>query len=75
MITSTQTLPVQHAYAQAWDARDQELRALRAQDVVRAQAPALTNAYGSVDLTDNPKHWVNRCAAQYYGLESLEKNN
>jgi len=75
VIRSTQTLPVQHAYAQAWDARDQELRALRAQDVVRAQAPALTNAYGSVDLTDNPKHWVNRCAAQYYGLESLEKNN
>lgn len=70
-----QSLPIQREYAQAWDARDQQLRALRAQGELYAKTPALTNPYAYVDLNDNPKHWVNRCAAAYYGFETLEKNN
>lgn len=74
-VTSIQLLPVQQEYAQAWDARDQELRTLKEQGELHAQIPALSNAYGYADLDENSNHWVNRCTARYYGFETLERTN
>lgn len=68
-------VPLQQQFAQAWDARDQELRALAAEGTQNAQAPMLVNAYGYSDLDNNPKHWINRCAARYYHLETITKSN
>lgn len=75
MQKAVQLVPVQQQFARAWDARDQELRTLASSGVRDAQAPMLVNAYGYSDLNDNPKHWVNRCAAHYYHLETLTKSN
>jgi hypothetical protein len=75
MQKAVQLVPVQQQVARAWDARDQELRTLASSGVRDAQAPMLVNAYGYSDLNDNPKHWVNRCAAHYYHLETLTKSN
>ena len=74
-VTSIQLLPIQQEYARDWDARDEELRALKEQGELHAQIPALSNAYGYSDLDENSNHWVNRCAARYYGFETLERKN
>ena len=74
-LKSIQFLPVQQEYAQAWDARDEELRALKEQGELHAQIPALSNAYGYSDLNEDPKNWVNRCTARYYGFETIERTN
>lgn len=74
-VTSIQLLPVQQEYARDWDARDEELRALKEQGELHAQIPALSNAYGYSDLNEDPKNWVNRCTARYYGFETIERTN
>lgn len=68
---AARAVPAQKEYARAWDARDQELRNLAAQGIKVTEMSIITNAYAYSDLTEDPKHWVNRCFADYYGFESI----
>jgi hypothetical protein len=65
-------LPIQKDYASNWDSRDRELKSFAVEGVEQVQTNALRNAYGYTDLDVNPKNWVNRCVAAYYGLQSIE---
>ncbi|MBZ5557460.1 MAG: DUF6056 family protein [Acidobacteriia bacterium] len=63
--------PSLRRWANAWDAGDRELREAARQGRVRATAPALDPIGGVGALGRDPADWVNNCAAQYYGLESV----
>jgi hypothetical protein len=54
-----------------WDGRDAQIRNLQAQGEKEVTVQALDSLAGILELQENPGHWVNRCAAGYYGLESL----
>jgi hypothetical protein len=59
------------AWAAQWDQVDGQLRAAAAQGVTRAQVQALDPIGGVPAIVEDPKDWVNNCAARYYGLESI----
>lgn len=71
VVQATIFIPAQKEYARAWDARDRELNSLATHDFKVTEIPILTNAYEYSDLSENPKNWVNRCFAEYYGFESI----
>lgn len=57
--------------AQQWDERDARIRELAAsgeKDIVVWQLPGVENVK---DLDARPVHWVNYCAAVYYGVDSI----
>jgi len=64
---------LQREYASAWDERDQMLKGLAASGTKEIIVENLTNGYGQSDLTENPKNWVNRCVASYYGFDSVSR--
>lgn len=58
-------------WAERWDGRDREIRyaiAAGAQDLTVREFEVVHNLE---DLGPNPHHWVNNCAAIYYGVESI----
>ncbi len=57
--------------ATAWDARQRQIlseKALGKQDIVVPQLPGI--AYLK-ELDTSPNYWVNRCAATFYGVDSI----
>jgi hypothetical protein len=57
--------------ATQWDARDQLIRAelaVGAQDLV---VPALDSIAALSEINSDPAYFVNRCSAQYYGLNTI----
>jgi len=64
---------LQRDYASAWDERDQMLRGLAGSGTKEIIVENLTNGYGQSDLTENPRNWVNRCVASYYGFDSVTR--
>jgi hypothetical protein len=64
-------VPAYRERAQLWDARNAQIHALLAQgqtDLVVAQFDGVD---GVKELDVNANHWVNRCAAKYYGFNSI----
>jgi hypothetical protein len=70
----SQPLPEQPrmaAWAQRWDQRDAQILNLRADgqtDLVLTETEVVR---GLEDLGPNPSHWVNRCAAAYYQVNTI----
>lgn len=64
-------IPEYRARAAAWDARDAEIRALIAQGVTDLTVRHLGGVEGIKELDVRPRHWVNRCAAMYYRVNSI----
>jgi hypothetical protein len=64
-------VPEYREWTAAWDERNSLIRARQAEgatDLVVAQLPGF---YRVKELDTDPGHWVNRCAADYYGLASI----
>jgi hypothetical protein len=59
-----------HAWADRWDETDRQLRAAAAGGRRSAVVPAVGSIGGVGSISSTPD-WVNNCAAQYYGLESV----
>jgi hypothetical protein len=63
------------AFAEEWDARDKAIRDAVRQGEHHLVVNTLNNDLGSLAQLDvigpDATEWVNQCAAQYYGLESL----
>lgn len=64
-------IPDYQARAKAWDIRAGEIYALRNS----GENNLIVRAYDSMgrirELSDDPQHWVNRCAATYYQVDSI----
>jgi hypothetical protein len=71
----SQPLPEQarmSAWAQRWDERDAQIWTLKAAgqtDLVLNQTEVVR---GLEDIGPDPAHWVNRCTAAYYNLNSIQ---
>lgn len=66
-----QSVPEYSARAQAWDRRDAHIYELIAHDQTNLTIPQFDGIYGIKELDNLPTHWVNRCAAAYYGVNSI----
>jgi hypothetical protein len=64
-------VPALRAYADRWDARDGHIRAVKKSGTTQITIPALGFTGGLADIKDDPDYWVNRCFANYYGLETV----
>jgi hypothetical protein len=64
-------IPETQARAQAWDTRAAAIKQEKAAGKQELEVKAL-DSYGRIrELSNNPKLWVNKCAAVYYGVKSL----
>jgi hypothetical protein len=64
-------LPEYRERAELWDLRDAYIlkhAALGETDII---VPGFSGVYGIKELDDDQNHWVNICAAQYYGVNSI----
>ena len=54
-----------------WDTRDAHIRELAASGETDIVVQELRGIEGVKDLDPSPKHWVNFCAALYYGVDTI----
>jgi hypothetical protein len=64
-------LPEYKSFAAAWDERDASIRASIAQGATDLVVVQLDSMGQIAEYKGNPEHWINRCAAQFYGLNSI----
>jgi hypothetical protein len=70
--TLRQDAPVYRARALAWDERDAIIRNLKAQGKTDLIVDQFDGVGGTKELDTCATHWVNKCAAQYYGVKSIQ---
>ena len=58
-------------WAAAWDARDAMIRTQAAEGSSDLVVPSLSGIDQIKELDVRPGHWINRCAARYYGVGSI----
>lgn len=58
-------------FASAWDVRDAQIRQAIAEGATDLVVVQLDSIGGVGEYKGNRIHWINVCAAQYYGLDSL----
>jgi hypothetical protein len=58
-------------WAAAWDARDALIRTQAAEGSSDLVVPSLSGIDQIKELDVRPGHWINRCAARYYGVGSI----
>ncbi|MBA4420587.1 MAG: hypothetical protein C0391_05520 [Anaerolinea sp.] len=64
-------VPAYQTRAQDWDSRASNIEQQKAAGVMDLTVQAL-DSYGRIrELSSNPKLWVNRCAAIYYGVDRI----
>ncbi|NOY98811.1 MAG: hypothetical protein GXP40_06365 [Chloroflexi bacterium] len=66
-----QTVPEYQARAAAWDARDAQIWADKGQGMLDIEVIQLPGVARVKELDTDPDHWVNRCAARYYDVNSI----
>ncbi len=64
-------LPEYRERAALWDARQALIERRIAQGKKNLIVPSLDGVYGIKELDENPNHWVNACAARFYGIRSI----
>jgi hypothetical protein len=63
--------PTFRARAVLWDERDAHIRNQILMGKMELSVPALDSVSETAELQANPGHWVNLCAARYYGADSI----
>ncbi len=71
LLTLAANVPAYRARAEAWDDRQATIFLLREQGQTELTVPQLSGVDGVKEMDVRPSHWVNRCAAQYYGVNSI----
>jgi len=64
-------IPEYRTRAEMWDVREAQIFAYRAQGGTDLIVDQFNGVDGVKELDVNADHWVNRCAAQYYGIKSI----
>lgn len=65
------SLPDFQLRAQMWDFRDGQIRQMASAGEKQIIVQALDSMAGLTELQENPSHWVNNCAAAYYGVTTI----
>jgi hypothetical protein len=63
--------PRARAYASTIDSRHQQILDARQRGWESLAVPLMDNTAGLEEITSDPNHWVNRCVAEYYGLDAI----
>ena len=66
-----QQIPAAQNRAMAWDERQVEIEKQKADGLRVVSVNALDSVSGVAELSPDPQFWVNRCAAGFYGVESI----
>ncbi len=66
-----QSLPKYQVYANAWDTRDTYIQSKRDSGIMDIAVPPMDGVAGIKELDVDAKHWVNRGAADYYGVDAI----
>ena len=66
-----QTYSVRRIWAQRWDERQEYLYSLIAAGETELVIPSMDGYEGTKELDLKANFWVNRCAAEYYGVTSI----
>ena len=66
-----QSIPEYRAYAQTWDTRDAYIRAKADAEIMDITVPTLNGVAGIKEYDISPRHWVNKAAATYYGVDTI----
>jgi hypothetical protein len=66
-----QEIPEYRDREQEWDRRDAHIYKLREQGQTDITVPQFDGVQGVKELDSSEKHWVNRCAARYYQVNSI----
>lgn len=64
-------IPQYQSRAAQWDARDASIRELAASGEREIVTWGLPTPVGVNDIGGNPAHWINYCAAIYYGVDAI----
>jgi hypothetical protein len=64
-------LPAFQGRAQAWDLRQALILNEKAAGTVNVIAPEFDSVYGVTELHPEATNWVNKCAAKYYGVQTI----
>jgi hypothetical protein len=64
-------IPYFQLHADMWDARDATIRQAVAEGATDLEVEQIDTFAGVQEYKENPYHWVNTCAAQFYGLRTL----
>ena len=70
-VQAMQDVPEYSARADAWDRRDAHIYILRQNGQTDLVVPQFGGIFGIKELDNLPTHWVNRCAAAYYEVNSI----
>ncbi len=71
VVTAYHELPAYRARAKDWDTRDALIRDEKAQGQTKLIVIQYDGVYSTKELDTFPTHWVNKCAAKYYGVKSI----
>ncbi len=66
-----ESLPSYMQWASDWDARQLQIFTAKAQGQQELVIPQLNGVEHTKELDPNPNFWINRCAAQFYGVTSI----
>lgn len=66
-----QSLPKYQTYADAWDTRDAYIQSKRDSGIMDIAVPPMDGMAGIKEFDVDPNHWVNRGAADYYGVDAI----
>ena len=58
-------------YARAWDLRNELIRRSASDGVKNLTVAQLDTVGGVGEYKGDARHWINKCAAQFYGLDSI----
>lgn len=65
-------LPPYRQRAELWDLRHEYILRKAREGATNMIVPALSGFNGVKEVDGDPAHWINACAAEYYGLASIE---
>jgi len=66
-----QSLPEYRTHAQAWDMRDAYIRATADAGIMDITVPTVNGIAGIKEFDISPRHWVNKGASAYYGVDTI----
>jgi hypothetical protein len=64
-------VPEYRERAELWDLRDDYIHRHASLGETEIVIPGFSGVYGVKELDDDATHWVNMCAAEYYGVNSI----
>jgi len=71
IINFSKTLPEYYKKAVLWDARAEFIKNQKDEGLLELTVPSIDSIDGLFELSPDPNHWVNRCAAGYYQVNSI----